>query len=59
MVIFDKLSHESLREIIKLHANKVLDRVTEMGYKVRVGDSMLEHILKQPTEAVYGARSVL
>ncbi|SIO73689.1 AAA domain (Cdc48 subfamily) [Babesia microti strain RI] len=59
VVIFDKLSHESLREIIKLHANKVLDRVTEMGYKVRVGDSMLEHILKQPTEAVYGARSVL
>lgn len=58
IVIFDPLSHDVLKEIVKIQVKGVVDRVANKGISLHASDSALDIILSESYEPMYGARPI-
>lgn len=55
-IVFNKLNFDNIKEIVKLELNKLVNRVSDLGFKLKIKDSVIEHLAKTGYEPEYGAR---
>ncbi|MDF1814546.1 MAG: ATP-dependent chaperone ClpB [Verrucomicrobiales bacterium] len=55
-IIFDRLTENNLREIVKLQIDRVIDRVEARGLTITLTDAALDHLSKAGYDPAYGAR---
>ncbi|KAM0850835.1 hypothetical protein ACQ4PT_052799 [Festuca glaucescens] len=58
IVIFEPLSHDKLKEIIKIQMKSVMARVANKGISLCVSDAALDTILSDSYNPMYGARPI-
>jgi ATP-dependent Clp protease ATP-binding subunit ClpC len=58
IVTFNALSEDNIKEIIKIHLNKLGERIGLAGYKFKWNENVIDHIFKDSYEPEYGARPV-
>ncbi|OMO51223.1 Chaperonin ClpA/B, partial [Corchorus capsularis] len=58
IVVFDPLSHDQLRKVVRLQTKDVASRLLERGAALAVTDSALDYILTESYDPVYGARPI-
>ncbi|KAM0898850.1 hypothetical protein ACQ4PT_021669 [Festuca glaucescens] len=58
IVIFEPLSYDKLKEIVKIQMNSVMARVANKGISLCVSDAALDTILSDSYNPVYGARPI-
>jgi len=56
IVVFRKLAHEQLVQIVELELNKVAKRLKEKGFTLEVQNSAKEFLLERGTDEKFGAR---
>ena len=56
VIIFDQLSQESIRQIIDLELQGLLQRTAELGYDIRLTDEAKDFIAAKGYDVQYGAR---
>ncbi|KAI4977179.1 hypothetical protein ZWY2020_051052 [Hordeum vulgare] len=57
-VIFEPLSHDELREIVKIHMKSVVAMAANKGISLFATDAALDVILSESHDKVYGARPI-
>jgi len=55
-VVFNSLSVEDIAKITKIELDKLMNRLSEMKYKISYDDSLVGFITKIGYDEVYGAR---
>ena len=55
-VVFHPLGREHIKSIATIQLRSLLKRMTEMGYKVSLSDTLLAHLAESGFDPVYGAR---
>uniref|UniRef100_A0ACD5X624 Uncharacterized protein n=1 Tax=Avena sativa TaxID=4498 RepID=A0ACD5X624_AVESA len=58
IVIFDPLSHDMLKEIVKIQVKGVVARVANKGISLHASDAALDVILSESYDPMYGARPI-
>ncbi|KAM0928127.1 hypothetical protein ACQ4PT_002286 [Festuca glaucescens] len=58
IVIFDPLSHDILKEVVKIQVKGVVARVANKGISLHASDSALDIILSESYDPMYGARPI-
>ncbi|VAI13403.1 unnamed protein product [Triticum turgidum subsp. durum] len=58
IVIFEPLSHDKLKEIVKIQMKNVVARVAKKGISLHTSDAALDVILSESYEPMYGARPI-
>lgn len=58
IITYNNLSKDNIIEIVKLELKKVSGRVDEMGYKLNVGENMVNHLAEIGFCSQYGARPI-
>ncbi|KAM0836161.1 hypothetical protein ACQ4PT_062474 [Festuca glaucescens] len=58
IVIFEPLSHEQLKEVAKIQIKNVVARVANKGISLSASDAVLDVILSESYNPMYGARPV-
>ncbi len=56
IIVFTKLSKEDIKEIIKIQAKILINRVAKQGITITLEDSMLEYLAEHGYDKEYGAR---
>jgi ATP-dependent Clp protease ATP-binding subunit ClpB len=56
IIIFDILSQKAIEEIVSIQLDRVIDRLTEKGMKVKVNKSVEKFLAKEGYDPSYGAR---
>ncbi len=56
IIVFDSLSLDSLKQIVRLLFNRVREEVELLGYRLDVSDAVTEQIASLAEESEYGAR---
>ncbi|MGL5683714.1 MAG: ATP-dependent Clp protease ATP-binding subunit [Marinifilaceae bacterium] len=56
VIVFNSLNEEIVREIVNIELDKVIKRITEIGYHVDINENVKDYIVKQGFEPEYGAR---
>ena len=56
IIIFDPLTHENVKEIVKLHLNNLQERLNDKKIKINVTDGALENLANLSYDPEYGAR---
>lgn len=59
VVIFQKLSKENVREIVKIHLNNFKKNVTSQGISAEFSDELINFISEEGYSDEYGARPIL
>ena len=55
-IIFNALKPEDMEKIILLEIKKLEDRITEVGFKLKIDKSALQFLAKEGYDEQYGAR---
>jgi ATP-dependent Clp protease ATP-binding subunit ClpB len=55
-VIFDRLTQEDLRQIVRIQLERVRRRLAGQGIKLELGDAELDFLAREGYDPVYGAR---
>jgi len=55
-VVFNSLSPEDIKKITKIELDKLMNRLSDMKYKISYNDNLIEYIAKIGYDEVYGAR---
>jgi ATP-dependent Clp protease ATP-binding subunit ClpC len=58
VILFNSLKEDSLKTIIKLEINHLINRLAEKKYVLKFDDSVLNEILNRNKEEQYGARPI-
>ncbi len=58
IIIFQKLTHDELKEIVRLQLKRVADRLQGKGIAIDVTDAALAHLAEAGYDEVFGARPV-
>ncbi|CAM0877492.1 unnamed protein product [Alopecurus aequalis] len=58
IVIFEPLSHNKLKEVVKIQMKGVIARVANKGISLRASNAALNVILSESYEPMYGARPI-
>lgn len=58
IVIFEPLSHDKLKEIMKIQMKSIMARVATKGISLSVSDAALDTILSESYSPIYGARPI-
>ncbi|CAM0877488.1 unnamed protein product [Alopecurus aequalis] len=58
IVIFDPLSHDVLKKIVKIQVKGVVARVANKGISLHASDAALDVILSESYDSMYGARPI-
>uniref|UniRef100_A0ACD6A7U5 Uncharacterized protein n=1 Tax=Avena sativa TaxID=4498 RepID=A0ACD6A7U5_AVESA len=58
ILIFEPLSHDKLKEIVKIQMKGAVARVASKGISLRASDAALSVILSESYEPMYGARPI-
>ncbi|VAH95085.1 hypothetical protein VPH35_067362 [Triticum aestivum] len=58
IVIFEPLSHDKLKEIMKIQMKSIMARVATKGISLSVSDAALDTILSESYNPTYGARPI-
>ncbi|KAF7090473.1 hypothetical protein CFC21_093216 [Triticum aestivum] len=58
IVIFEPLSHDKLKEIVKIQMKNAVARVAKKGISLHASDAALDVILSESYEPMYGARPI-
>jgi ATP-dependent Clp protease ATP-binding subunit ClpC len=58
VILFNSLKEDSLKTIIKLEINHLINRLAEKKYILKFDDSVLNEILNRNKEEQYGARPI-
>ncbi|KAM3310782.1 hypothetical protein ACQJBY_031441 [Aegilops geniculata] len=58
IVIFEPLSHDKLKEIMKIQMKSIMARVATKGISLSVSDAALDTILSESYSPTYGARPI-
>ena len=58
IVTFNNLSENAIKSIIKIHLNKLGDRIKSAGYDFKWNDNVIDYVFKDSYEPEYGARPV-
>lgn len=56
VILFNSLNEESLKSIVSLEINKLVNRLGEKKYNVKFDDSVINEILSRNKQEEYGAR---
>jgi ATP-dependent Clp protease ATP-binding subunit ClpC len=56
VVVFRSLSHDDIREIVRLEIDKLRDRVLENGFDLRLSETAQEWLAERGYSPEYGAR---
>ena len=55
-IMFNTLSEEDIKKITRIELDKLTNRLSEMKYKIKYNDSVVEYIAKIGYDSTYGAR---
>jgi ATP-dependent Clp protease ATP-binding subunit ClpC len=55
-IVFNKLSEEDIHKIIYIEIDKLKERLSDMGYSIKLDKSAMEFIAKEGYHDEYGAR---
>ena len=55
-IIFDRLSEEDIKKIVKLQIQRVLERLEAQGVELKVSDEAMTLLAKEGYDPAYGAR---
>jgi len=55
-IVFNKLSEDNIHKIIHIEIDKLKDRLSDMGYDIKLDKSAMEFIAKEGYHEEYGAR---
>ncbi len=55
-VVFNSLSPEDIKKITKIELDKLMNRLSDMKYKISYNDNLVDYIAKIGYDEVYGAR---
>lgn len=58
IVVFNKLKHDDLLEIVTIYCNELVNRLKSMGYNLIIGEDVKKLIITQDHEDKYGARVI-
>lgn len=58
MVVFHALSQENIREIVKLQAKEIVDRLQDMDIEAKITETAVDIIAKEGFDPEYGARPI-
>ena len=58
IITFNILSEDSIKSIIKIHLNKLGDRIKLAGYNFKWNENVVDYVFKDSYEPEYGARPV-
>ncbi|NPV13259.1 MAG: ATP-dependent Clp protease ATP-binding subunit [Ignavibacteria bacterium] len=58
IVIFNQLNEDNIKEIVKIHLNKLKKRIDDIGYILTWTPSVIDYISKETYNPMYGARPV-
>jgi ATP-dependent Clp protease ATP-binding subunit ClpC len=58
IVVFNPLKEEEVKMIVDIELQKLLDRLTKMGYTININDEVRSHISKIGFDEKYGARPI-
>jgi ATP-dependent Clp protease ATP-binding subunit ClpC len=58
IVVFNPLKEEEIKMIVDIELQKLLDRLTKMGYTININDEVRSHISKIGFDEKYGARPI-
>jgi ATP-dependent Clp protease ATP-binding subunit ClpC len=58
IVVFNPLKEEEVKMIVDIELQKLLDRLTKMGYTININDEVRSHIAKIGFDEKYGARPI-
>jgi ATP-dependent Clp protease ATP-binding subunit ClpC len=56
IIIFKSLEKEDIRKIVELPLNELRDRMSEMGYTIKISTKMRDHLVEVGYDEKYGAR---
>jgi ATP-dependent Clp protease ATP-binding subunit ClpC len=56
VVIFKTLTKEQISKIVELEINKLVDRVTEIGFTLQINKTAKDYLVEQGYDKEYGAR---
>ena len=56
IILFNSLNEETLKRIVNVELGKLNSRLTEKGYKITFGQSVIDQIFNLNTQEEYGAR---
>mmetsp|Transcript_1435 Transcript_1435/g.3464 ORF Transcript_1435/g.3464 Transcript_1435/m.3464 type:complete len:965 (+) Transcript_1435:124-3018(+) len=57
-IIFDPLAQDQIKEIVRMQANRVGERLADKKMRLELTEAALEHLAKVSYDPVYGARPV-
>ena len=55
-IVFDRLSEDDLREIVKLQVARVVKRIEAQGLELELSEAALGHLAREGYDPAYGAR---
>ena len=55
-VVFNSLSQEDIKKIAKIELDKLMIRLTDLKYKIKYDDTLIDYITKVGYDETYGAR---
>ena len=58
IVMFNPLKEDEVKKIVDIELQKLLDRLTKMGYNININDEVRSHIAKIGFDEKYGARPI-
>ena len=58
IVVFNRLSKDDVKEIVKLELDDLIARVEDLGYKAEYSDSLVDYISEIGFDENYGARPI-
>ncbi|MBI4994934.1 ATP-dependent Clp protease ATP-binding subunit [Candidatus Peregrinibacteria bacterium] len=58
VIVFNALTHDDIKEIVKLHIGRLTGRVSDKHISIELTKAGLEHLAKVSYDAKYGARPV-
>jgi len=56
LVVFHKLTHKDLNQIVDLEVGKVVDRLAEKGLKLELDQAAKDYLIEEGTDEKFGAR---
>jgi len=56
VVVFNSLSEDNIKEIIKLEITSLEDRLSDLGYKLKLDKASIDFLLKEGYDEAYGVR---
>jgi len=56
VIIFKSLDKENIKKIVNIPLSEVIDRVKEMGYVLKIDDTLKEYLVEKGYDEKYGAR---